>query len=69
MLNLTSHLTPAQLHEYLRKQCWIQTAAAVSSATNCRESSTACIWANYILEKFDEQFPAPTDTTAPQQEA
>ncbi len=69
MLNPEQYLTPAQLHEYLRKQCWIQTAAGVSSASNCHESSTASRWANNVLKKFDEQFPAPIDTIIPQQEA
>lgn len=61
--NLNLNLTPAQLHEHLRKQCWIQVVAGVSSANNCSESTTAIKWGDKILQRFDEKFPTPPSTT------
>lgn len=51
------------IHQNLRKQCWLQAAAAVASAPDCKESRAAINWADKILYAFDERFPMPNTIT------
>lgn len=44
-----------------REQVWLTAWAAVARAENCRESSSAKVWADKCLEAFDATFPPPKD--------
>ena len=59
-LKYTIIMTVEEQHEDRRKLCWLHAAATIGSAESCRSTDTAIHWANTILQKFDEKFPAPT---------
>lgn len=55
----TTTLSVEEIHQNLRKTCWLQAAASVASAESCRETKAAINWADKILDAFDERFPKP----------
>lgn len=58
--SVPASLSPAERHEEMRKQLWIDAWSRTANATTCISSDTATRWADSALEAFDRRFPAPT---------
>lgn len=51
----------AQEHELQRRRLWAEVWSSTASANDCKNPSTATVWADKALEAFDGRFSKMTD--------